>query len=155
MSRRIRWLTLAGVLITLSIALIWAKETLVWRDGEYHRLVRAYGTARSIDQQADVGFPPHDRWHQAVAISIGVTATIDVPDSLNPPATISYSDRPTVFQLYPPRDYTTVIDVRLDGVSLFVLRAVALVGTEHRLVMFDLIRREVVVDRRVDPNDVK
>jgi hypothetical protein len=48
-----------------------------------------------------------------------------------------------------------LVDFRTDGSSLYVLRSIALISREQRLVFFDLNRREAIADRRVDPNDAR
>jgi hypothetical protein len=40
-----------------------------------------------------------------------------------------------------------LVDFRTDGSSLDVLRSIALISNEQRLVFFDLNRREVIADR--------
>jgi hypothetical protein len=46
-----------------------------------------------------------------------------------------------------------LVDSRTDGSSLYVLWRIALINIEQPLAFFDLNRREVIADRRVDPND--
>jgi hypothetical protein len=135
--RKIRRLAIGVMAIAILIALFWLKETLIWRDGEYWRLVEGYKRARSISKQSDrkkPGFLP-DRWHESLSLPNGITATVEALDTLNPSATVRYSDARTVQELHPARDYTTLVDLRTDGSSLYVLRSIALFGSEQRLVL--------------------
>jgi hypothetical protein len=155
LARTIRTGAIAATAIILLLAVFWAKETLVWRDETYWRLVEGYKRARSVKRQPDAnrpGFLP-DRWHESVQLPDGVTATVEALDSLNPRATVTYSDAPTVHDLYQPRDYTTLVDLRIDGTSVYVMRSIELITSERRLALFDLTRRQVTADRRVDRSD--
>jgi hypothetical protein len=152
---RRRKLVVAATCIAAIIALLWVKETAIWRDDEYWRLVGGYERARPVTKQPDLKEPGvfPDRWYELMPLAEGITAAIEALGSLNPSTTVRYSDSPTVYQLYPARDYTTLIDLRVDGEIIYVLRSISLIGTERRLVLFDLTSREVIADRRVDPND--
>jgi hypothetical protein len=140
--------------IVIILAAFWARETLVWRDDEYLRLVDGFKRARSITKQPDkerASFP--DRWQESFQLPDGVTATVEALDTLNPRATVTYSDARTVHDVYPPRTYTNLVDVRMEGTRLYVMREITLFMTERRLALFDLTHREVIADRRVDSSD--
>ena len=154
LARTIRTVAITATAIVIILAAIWARETLVWRDDEYLRLVDGYKRARSLTKQPDAkrdSFP--DRWHESFQLRDGVTATVEALDTLNPRATVTYSDAQTVHHLHQPRDYTTLVDLRIEGTSLYVMRGIALFTSEQRLVLFNLTRREVIADRRVDSSD--
>jgi hypothetical protein len=154
--RTIQRIAIAVAAIVVLLATFWARDTFVWRHEAYWRLIDGYKRARSIKKQPDAnrpGFLP-DRWHESIQLPDGVTATVEAPDSLNARATVTYSDASTARELYQPRDYTTVVDLRIDGTSVYVLRSVELLTSERRLALFDLTRRLQAADRRVDRGDV-
>jgi hypothetical protein len=155
LGRTIRIVAVVATAIIVILAILWAKETLVWRDDPYWSLVESYKRARPIRKQPDAkrpGFLP-DNWVESVQLPEGVTATIEAVESLNPRATVTYSDAPTIHDLYQPRDYTTLVDLRIDETGVYVLRNIELVTSEQRLTRFDLTRRQVTADRRVDSDD--
>ncbi len=155
LGRSIRVVAIVATAIIVALTIVGAKETLVWRDDPYWRLVDGYKRAQPIKKQPDAkrpGFLP-DRWVESVQLPQGVTATIEAVESLNPRATVTYSDAPTAHDLYQPRDHTTLVDVRIDETGVYVLRRIELITNEQRLTRFDLTRRQVTADRRVDSDD--
>jgi hypothetical protein len=135
LGRTIRMVAIVATAIIVVLAIVWAKETLVWRDDPYWRLVEDYKRAHPIKKQPDAkrpGFLP-DRWLQSVQLPQGVTATIEAVESLDPRATVTYLDAPTVHDLYQPHDYTTLVDLRIDGTSVYVMRSIELITREQRL----------------------
>jgi hypothetical protein len=82
--RTIRIVAIVATAIIVVLAIVWAKETLVWRDDPYWSLVESYQRARPIKKQPDAkrpGFLP-DRWVESVQLPQGVTATIEAVESL-------------------------------------------------------------------------
>jgi hypothetical protein len=69
--------------------------------------------------------------------------------------TVWYSDESERRRVFPPADYENISDVRLLGDVLYVHYSITLFRREDRLAVFDLRRRKVVADRRVDRNDLK
>jgi hypothetical protein len=67
---------------------------------------------------------------------------------------VEYNDGLNKYPAFKPADYTTVIDVRLKGSTLFVYRAIILLWTEYRLSVFDLASRTQVADYLVSPDDM-
>jgi hypothetical protein len=156
LGRTIRIVAIVATAIVVLGAVYWAKETFVWRDDAYWRLVEGYKRARPITKQPDPkrpGFLP-DRWLESVQLSDGVAATIEALDSLNSGATVRYSDAAMIHDLFQPRDYTTLIDLRIDGTSVYVMRNIELITGEQRIAVFDLTSRQVTADRRVDRRDI-
>lgn len=56
--------------------------------------------------------------------------------------------------VHPPEDYTTNLEVRVKGSTLYVYRAVILLWTEYRLAVYDLANRKLLVDLLVAPEDM-
>jgi hypothetical protein len=91
-----------ATVIIVVLAILWANETLVWRDDPYWRSVEGDKRACPIQKQPDGNRPGvmPDRWHGSVQLPNGVTVTVEALGSLNPRATVTYSDAPTVHNLY-------------------------------------------------------
>ena len=68
--------------------------------------------------------------------------------------TVSYPGEVEARRVFEPVDYTTVLEVRVSGSTLFVYRAAILFWTEYRLTVFDLVRRRRVGDYLVSPDDM-
>lgn len=149
--------TLLGTLVVAAVVGLWvAYSTVIWRDEEYRRITDGFKTAALITKRddPDVISGSSNGWNESLLLSGGVRVTIRARAFFGA-ATAQYSDEVSSRNLLPPRDYTTVIDVRREGDVLYVLRGITLVGTERRLTVFDLARREVIADRRVGSDDVR
>ena len=67
---------------------------------------------------------------------------------------VLYSDAPKHYPVHPPEDYTTNLEVRVKGATLYVYRAVTLLWTEYRLAVYDLTQRKLLVDLLMAPEDM-
>ena len=133
----------------------WISSLVVWRDGEYGELIQRFQHARPIEPQNGLAAGSAGRWHEVLARETGAEVTIDVPSALSPLATARFSNDSVAYELYSRRDYTTVISVKVDSESVFVLRNVELFGKTQWLSRFDLKARKVIADRRIDPIDTE
>lgn len=68
--------------------------------------------------------------------------------------TVHYPGAPEPLLVHPPEDYTTNLEIRVDGSTLYVYRAVTLMWTEYRLAIYDLSTRKLVMDLLVPPEDM-
>ena len=67
---------------------------------------------------------------------------------------MTYPDAPEPELVHPPEDYTTNLEVRVKGSTLYVYRTVILLWTEYRLAVYDLANRRPMVDLLVAPEDM-
>jgi hypothetical protein len=153
-SQTSRRVAAAAIVCGALLASWWISSLVVWRDGEYRELIQQFQHARPLQRQEGRAGVSTGRWYEVLALETGVEATIDVPDALSPRATVSFSNDPIVYGLYSRKDYTTVISVRVDGESIFVLRNVELFCKTQWLSRFDMKARKLISDRRIDPVDV-
>ena len=149
---RKRALIIAVSLIALG-AWLWASETVIWRDDEYRQVIAEFKQATPFVRQADLG-GGQSGWNENlvapndIRVSVRAGAHIDT-------ATVRYSDEDAPREMFRPVDYTNISDVRSQGNLLYVLRSITLFRTEYRLTVFDINRRVVIADRRVDVGEVK
>ena len=148
-SRRVVLVAIAGSALVAGWC---ARSRVVWRDASYVELIRQFQDSRPLEAQIPKGASTR-RWHEVLAVSDGVKATVDVASGLSPRATVTFSDDDSVYELYPREDYTTVLAVKADGTGVLILRSVALFAKAQRLSRFDLAARKVTADRRVDLGD--
>jgi hypothetical protein len=149
MTRRSRSMLLIGGTLVIAAALMWVQSNVVWRDETYWALIRGYGNARSIHK------PAANRWKEVLSLPNGIATVETLDEVMENRTTITYSDGATVSSLYPDRTYTNLIDVRVDDANLYVLRSITLFRTERRLLQFSLADRTLVMDRRVEGDDIK
>ena len=67
---------------------------------------------------------------------------------------VRFPDESESRTVFPPADYTNNIEVRVKGPTLYVYRSVTLMWTEYRLAVYDVAKREMVVDVLVAPEDM-
>ena len=67
---------------------------------------------------------------------------------------VNYPDSPEPRIVHRSEDYTTNLEVRVKGSTLYVYRAVILLRTEYRLAVYDLANRKLPVDLLVAPEDM-
>jgi hypothetical protein len=145
---------LAGVTgLVLLAGAFWLSGTVIWRDDEYRRVTLDFKAATPIAKRSDRG-DGQTGWNEHIAIPGTVHANLRAGDHLSI-ATIRYSDETSPRQMFPPADYTNIGEIRRRGSLLYILRGITLFRTEYRLNVFDVNRRVVVADRRVDLADVK
>lgn len=144
-----------GTSVIVAVTGLWvAYSTVIWRDTEYWRTTEGFRTASVIAKRADPDLLDNTGWNEVLLIAGGLRVTIRAAP-VRDVATVQYSDEVSPRNLFPYRDYTNVMDVRRKGDVLYVLRSITLVGSETRLTVFDLARREVIADRRVGSDDVR
>lgn len=68
--------------------------------------------------------------------------------------TVHYPGAPEPLLVHPPEDYTGNLEIRVEGSTLYVYRAVTLMWTEYRLAVYDLSTRRLVMDVLVAPEDM-
>jgi hypothetical protein len=67
---------------------------------------------------------------------------------------VHYPDAPEPLLVHAPEDYTTNLEVRVKGSTLYVYRAVIVLWTEYRLAVYDLGNRKLLADLLVAPEDM-
>jgi hypothetical protein len=118
-------------------------RNVIWRNDEYRRVIAEFKQATPFAKRADLGHAPN-----GIGVNMRAGAHIDT-------ATVRYSDEGSPRQMFRPVDYTNISDVRTHGNVLYILRSITLFHTEYRITVFDVDRREVSADRRVDVADVR
>ncbi len=68
--------------------------------------------------------------------------------------TVHYRDGKGDRRVHEPADYSNNIELRVGGSTLYVYRRVALLWTEYRLAVFDLIAAEQKSEFLVDPDEL-
>jgi hypothetical protein len=121
------------------------------RDAEYSRVIADFKSATALPQM------PLDRsnslgwiadFEGANGVGVHLRAGAHLTD-----ARLQYSDEQSPRPVFNYKDYTNIIDIRVRGRLLYVLRAISLFRTDYRLTVYDLNGRMVVTDRRVDITD--
>lgn len=152
---RTRKLVFAGATLAAFAIAAWIFNTTVWRDAEYWKLIEGYKAARVLPKRPDAQDPRNvKRWEEQIALPNGISVTLVALEGFTS-STVRYSDEQTPRDIYRYVDYTVPTDVRIRGGQLYILRGIALLTREMRLLLYDLTRRELVVDRRVDDRDLR
>ena len=122
------------------------------RSAEYRNAVAEYKTATVVPGVADreAGMRV---WKQALPAESSVRATITGREHMAY-IQVHFPDMAEPLTVHPPKDYTTNLDVRVKGSTLYVYRAVILLWTEYRLAVYDLANRKLLVDLLVSPEDM-
>jgi hypothetical protein len=68
--------------------------------------------------------------------------------------TVHYPGAPEPLPVHPPEDYTSNLEIRVEGSTLYVYRVVTLLWTEYRLAIYDLSTRKLVMDVLVAPEEM-
>ena len=142
--------------ILITVAATWIYNTAIWRDAEYRRELDGYKGAMAVTRERDPNdvAPPSLRWREDIALPNRVMATITASEAFDV-ARLKYSDERNPRAIFKYADYTSVLDVRRKGNDLYVLRDIILLLSERRLSHYDLSRRMLIVDRRIDPDDLR
>lgn len=67
---------------------------------------------------------------------------------------VNYPDDSQPRPVFPAEDYTTNLEVRVKGSTLYAYRAVCLFWTEYRLAVYDMANRKTEMDLLVAPEDM-
>ena len=130
-----------------------ASETVIWRNDEYRRVIAEFKQATPFVRRANPGDGESD-WNENLVARNGVRVNVRARAHLDT-ATIQYSDEGSPREMFRAVDYTNIADVRRHGNLLYVLRSITLFHTEYRITVFDVDRRTVTADRRVDVGEVR
>lgn len=119
----------------------------VSRNAAYKTLLAQYASAPRRDMAAE-------GWDFEVPVQkAGVVARVAARPGMDA-IRISYSDESAPRKLYDYVDYSSVVDVRVDGTTLYVYWVESLLSSKHQLIAFDLQARRVISRRQVDPTDI-
>lgn len=122
------------------------------RSDQYRNAVAEYKTAVVVPSEMD----KEGRirvWQQPLPPESSVKATISGRGHMDV-IKVHFPDAPEPLLVHPPEDYTTNLEVRANGSTLYVYRAVSLLWTEYRLAVYDLADRKLLVDLLVAPEDM-
>jgi len=146
-----------AVLVALALIALgggwWASENVIWRNDEYRRVIAEFKQATPFAKRADLGHG-ESGWKENLVAPNGIGVNMRAGAHIDT-ATVRYSDEGSPRQMFRPVDYTNISDVRTHGNVLYILRSITLFHTEYRITVFDVDRREVSADRRVDVADVR
>ena len=92
-------------------------------------------------------------WNQPLPADSPVKATVSGSGHMDI-IRVKYPDAPEPELVHPPEDYTTNLEVRIKGSTLYIYRAAMLLWTEYRLGVYDLANRKLLVDLLVAPEDM-
>jgi hypothetical protein len=122
------------------------------RSDQYSAVIAEYKTAAMLPSETDKenGNPV---WNEPLPADSPVRATVTGRAHMDI-IKVNYPDAPEPRIVHPPEDYTTNLEVRVKGSTLYVYRAVILLWTEYRLAVYDLANRKLVVDLLVAPEDM-
>jgi hypothetical protein len=122
------------------------------RSDQYSAAIAAYQTAAVLPSEPDK--ENGDRvWKQPLPADSPIKATVSGRAHMDI-IKVTYPDAAEPLLVHPPEDYTTNLEVRVEGPRLFVYRAVILLWTEYRLAVYDLADRKLLVDVLVAPEDM-
>jgi hypothetical protein len=123
----------------------------MWRSERERNAVANYKLAMVIPSQAGKDGQnrvwKHTLPRSAFGAVVGGEEHLDI-------ITVHYPGAPEPLLVHPPEDYTTNLEIRVDGSTLYVYRAVMLLWTEYRLAIYDLSTRKLVMDLLVAPEDM-
>lgn len=122
------------------------------RSAQYRAAIADYKAATVLPSRAtdDARVPV---WNHPLPADSPVKATVSGRGHMDI-IRVTYPDAPEPELVHPPEDYTTNLEVRVMGSTLYVYRAVILLWTEYRLAVYDLANRKFVVDLLVAPEDM-
>lgn len=121
------------------------------RSAQYRTLVAEYKSATVLPSVAEKD--GSRSWNSPLPPESPVKATVSGRAHMDI-IQVRYADEPEPRRVHDPEDYTTNVEVRVKGSTLFVYRAVILLWTEHRLAVYDLGTRKLTVDLLVSPEDM-
>jgi hypothetical protein len=122
------------------------------RNEQYRAAIAEYKTATVLPSQATDGGRVQV-WNQPLPADSPVKGTVSGRGHMDI-IRVTYPDAPEPALVHPPEDYTTNLEVRVKGSTLYVYRAVILLWTEYRLAVYDLANRKLLVDLLVAPEDM-
>lgn len=122
------------------------------RSDQYNAVIAEYKTAAVLPSETDKenGNPV---WNQPLPADSPVRATVTGRAHMDI-IKVDYPDAPEPRFVHQPEDYTTNLEVRVKGSTLYVYRAVILLRTEYRIAVYDLANRKLLVDLLVAPEDM-
>jgi len=122
------------------------------RSGQYNAVIAEYRTAAVLPSDTDKenGKPV---WNHPLPADSLVRATVTGRAHMDI-VKVHYADAVEPRIVHPPEDYTTNLEVRVKGSTLYVFRAVILLRTQYRLAKYDLANRKLLVDLLVAPEDM-
>lgn len=121
------------------------------RSEQYRTLVAEYKTATALPSVAEKG--GNRSWNHPLPQDSPIKATVSGRAHMDI-IQVRYPDDPEPRRVHSPEDYTTNLEVRVKGSTLYVYRAVILLWTEYRLAVYDLAARKLRVDLLVSPEDM-
>jgi hypothetical protein len=122
------------------------------RSDQYHAAIAEYKTAAVLPSETDKENGDLG-WNQRLPADSPVRATVTGRAHMDI-IKVNYPDAPEPRFVHPPEDYTTNMEVRVKGSTLYVYRVVILLWTEYRLAAYDLANRKLLVDLLVAPEDM-
>lgn len=122
------------------------------RSDQYHAAIAEYKTAAVLPSETDKENGDL-LWNQPLPADSPVRATVTGRAHMDI-IKVNYPDAPEPRFVHPPADYTTNMEVRVKGSTLYVYRVVILLWTEYRLAAYDLANRKLLVDLLVAPEDM-
>lgn len=122
------------------------------RNEQYRAAIAEYKTATVLPSQPTDGGRV-SVWNQPLPADSPIKATVSGRGHMDI-IKVTYPDAPGPELVHPPEDYTTNLEVRVKGSTLYVYRAVILLWTEYRLAVYDLANRKLLVDLLVAPEDM-
>lgn len=124
----------------------------VRRSDQYRAAIAEYKTAVVLPSETDKE-NGNRAWNHPLPAGSPVRATVTGRAHMDI-IKVNYPDAPEPRIVHPPEDYTTNLEVRVKDSTLYVYRAVILLWTEHRLAVYDLANRKLLVDLLVAPEDM-
>jgi hypothetical protein len=123
----------------------------MWRSERERNAVAKYKLAMVVPREAGNDGQNREWKHTLPGSAFGaVVAGREHMDVI----TVHYPGAPEPLPVHPPEDYTNNLEIRVEGSTLYVYRAVTLVWTEYRLAIYDLSTRKLVMDVLVAPEDM-
>jgi hypothetical protein len=122
------------------------------RSDQYKAAIAEYKAAAVLPSETDKK-DGTAVWNQPLPADSPVKATVTGRAHMDI-IMVKYPDAPEPRFVHPPEDYTTNMEVRVKGSTLYVYRVVILLWTEYRLAAYDLANRKLRVDLLVAPEDM-
>ena len=152
MSRR-KWWVVAFVIVA-AVAIEMAGVIYGWpivRTDGYQALIDKY--AHAVPMAAIPAENQHVEWSSEHSLSSGTTVRIQARDFMDV-VKVHFRDESKPHDLYRYVDYSSPIDLRTDGDTLYVHWGEALLHSDNWLLAYDLAHRREIDRRRVDPRDM-
>jgi hypothetical protein len=125
----------------------------LWKSEQYRNVITEYRAATVLPSTKDKY--GNRVWNQPFPLDFSQTPiAIGLDPRRMGSLAVSYADQFEPHPVHPAEDYTSNIEVRIKGSTLYVYHEVVLTWTEYHLAVFDIANRNSKDDLLVAPEDM-